>query len=274
MSIVPDRTGKVHDTADRLRSKQESIQIKVPENEKEGGAPPEAGDRAIKQFGEGSLRNTTNQRGTDGYKFQLAPSLASVSSTKAYPESLRTAKHAVQDFWVYDGAHPGITDRGSIATSRDQILPDKRIREQDAIEWNRIGSKKGWMFEGRPQAEYGHQGENKATHTNDGFIESITRNKWSPFMRSADKQGLATREFAAIDIENNARGIGVTGPGSGNGGMAGGHREVNKERLAMLPIPMAKFNWTGTRLAGTGREDQHLGAGAGGFGVLAQGGFL
>jgi len=50
--------------------------------------------------------------------------------------------------------------------------------------------------------------------------------------------------------------------------MAGGYKEVNPARLSQLPIPMAKYNWTGTRLSGTGREDQGggtLGSGAGGF---------
>ena len=99
-------------------------------------------DRAKKEFGNKSLRNTTNQQGTNGYEFKLLPSLAAVSSSFPYPEALLKAKHPVQDFWVYDGAHPGLTDRGKISTSIDQILPNKKITEQDAIEWNRIGSKK------------------------------------------------------------------------------------------------------------------------------------
>lgn len=222
-------------------------------------------DRAINEFSAGSLRALTNQFGTQGYKFQLAPSVKNSSSDFPYPETLRTTKHPVQDFFVYDGAQPTIGATGSITTNREQILPNKRIREQDAIEWNRVGSKKGWMFNGTPQSNYGFQGENFPTHTSDGYIESIRRNKWQPLSRSIDKQGLATREMPAIDIENNARGIGITGPGSGSGGMAGGYREINKERLARLPIPMAKYNWTGTRLEGTGREDQSIQHGAGGF---------
>ena len=226
-------------------------------------------DRAKKEFGNKSLRNTTNQQGTNGYEFKLLPSLAAVSSSFPYPEALLKAKHPVQDFWVYDGAHPGLTDRGKISTSIDQILPNKKITEQDAIEWNRIGSKKGWMFNGPPQQNTpGFSGENTPTHTSDGFIHRIKDNKWSPMERLPEKQGLATREMPAIDIENNARGIGTTGGGSGNGGMAGGYKEVNPARLSQLPIPMAKYNWTGTRLHGTGREDQgggSLGAGAGGF---------
>ena len=121
------------------------------------------------------------------------------------------------------------------------------------------------MFNGRPQSDYGGQGENKPTHTTDGFIESIRKNKWQPLHREQDKQGLATREMPAIDIVNNARGIGTTGASSGSGGMAGGYREVNPRRLARLPVPMAKYNWTGNRLSGTGREDQSLQHGAGGF---------
>ena len=125
------------------------------------------------------------------------------------------------------------------------------------------------MFNGPPQQNTpGFSGENTPTHTSDGFIHRIKDNKWSPMERLPEKQGLATREMPAIDIENNARGIGTTGGGSGNGGMAGGYKEVNPARLSQLPIPMAKYNWTGTRLHGTGREDQgggSLGAGAGGF---------
>jgi hypothetical protein len=229
----------------------------------------ESRDRAQVEFSDGSLRNNTNQQGTSGQTFTLQPDVAAVSSTFPYTQSLVTAKHPVQDFWVYDGAHPGLTDRGSIATSIDQILPDRRIKEQDAIEWNRVGSKKGWMFNGPPQENTpGHSGENVPTHTNDGYINRVKDNKWMPLGRSSEKQGLATRDMPAIDIENNARGIGVTGAGSGNGGMAGGYREVNPARLSQLPIPMAKYNWTGTRLTGTGREDEGggtLGSGAGGY---------
>lgn len=227
------------------------------------------GDRAQAQFGYGTLRACTNQAGTEGKVFQVLPGVKAVSSTFSYPDSLRTTKHPVQDFWVYDGAYPGLTDGGKIATSLDQVLPEKSVTEQECVEWNRVGSKKGWMFNGTPQqAGPGSSGENVPTHTSDGFISSIKDNKWAPLDRSADKQGLATRQLPAIDIENNARGIGTTGAGSGSGGMAGGYREVNKERLARLPIPMAKYNWTGSRLTGTGRESQGgggLGSGAGGF---------
>lgn len=48
--------------------------------------------------------------------------------------------------------------------------------------------------------------------------------------------------------------------------MAGGYQEVNAERLSSLPIPQAKYNWTGTRVHGTGREDQaNNQGGAGGY---------
>ena len=227
------------------------------------------GDPAQKEFGYGSLRAHTNQSGTGGYTFQVIPSVAAVSSSFSYSEALLKTKHPVQNFWVYDGAHSGLTDRGKIATSLDQVLPNKRVTEQECIEWNRVGSKKGWMFNGSPQQDGpGGVGENVPTHTNDGFISRVKDNKWAPMERAAEKQGLATRQMPAIDIENNARGIGTTGAGSGSGGMAGGYKEVNPERLARLPIPMAKYNWTGSRLAGTGREDQgggSNGAGAGGF---------
>ena len=228
-----------------------------------------SGDRAIREFGTGSLRAQTNQVGTEGYKFKLIPSIAAVSSSFPYPESLVHAKQPVQDFWVYDGAQPTLTDRGKIATSLEQVLPNKRVTEQECIEWNRVGAKKGWMFNGPPQQyKPGYSGENYPTHTNDGFINRVRENKWMPMARSSEKQGLATRQMPAIDIENNARGIGVTGTGSGNGGMSGGYKEINPERLSRLPIPSARFNWTGTRLAGTGREDQggaNLGNGAGGY---------
>lgn len=230
---------------------------------------PVTKDRAQKEFALRSLRDITNQYGTEGYQFQLEPHAKSVCSSFAYPETLRTAKHPVQDFWVYDGAYPGLTDRGSVKTSRYQVLPEKRITEQDCVEWNRVGSKKGWMFNGPPQQKGpGFSGENVPTHTSDGFISRIRDNRERPLERSEEKQRLATREMPAIDIENNARGIGLSGPGKGNGGMSGGYREINQERLAQLPIPMAKYNWTGTRLTGTGREDQgggNVGSGAGGF---------
>lgn len=244
---------------------EENIDPNVSETERPETEGIQSGDRAQSQFGYGSLRSHTNQSGTSGREFNLIPSVAAVSSAFPYSEALVRAKHPVQDFWVYDGAHPGLADRGKISTSLDQVLPNKRVKEQDAVEWNRVGSKKGWMFNGTPQQEKpGGTGENMPTHTSDGFINRVRDNKWFPMERSSEKQGLATRELPAIDINNNARGIGVTGEGSGNGGMAGGYRAVNAERLARLPIPMARFNHTGTRLAGTGREDQGLGSGAGG----------
>lgn len=223
-------------------------------------------DRAITEFAEPSLRSLTNQQGV-GRPFGILPSLAAVSSTFAYPESLRTTKHPVQDFWVYDGAHPGLTDRGKVSTSIEQLLPDKRINEQDAIEWNRVGSKKGWMFHSPVQEEGpGFSGEDVPTHTEDGYPESLANKRWKPVEMSTEKQTMALRQLPAIDIENNARGIGVSGPGSGNGGMSGGYHELNKSRYAALPIPMPKYNWTGNRLFGTAREDQSSGgAGAGGF---------
>tara|TARA_R110002096_G_scaffold45640_1_gene122398 strand:- start:2561 stop:3457 length:897 start_codon:yes stop_codon:yes gene_type:complete len=227
---------------------------------------PYGGDRAIAEFSRGSLRAETNQLGTQNKKFGLSPSLAAVSSDFAYPDSLRTAKHPVPSFWVYDGAQPTIGATGKTFTSREQMLPNKRITEQDAVEWQRVGSKKGWMFNGSPQQQGpGGSGENIPTHTDDGFVESIRKNKWTPNVRSQENQELAIRQMPAIDIENNARGIGLTGAGTGNGGMAGGYKEVNKARLAALPVPMAKYNWTGTRVLGTGREDMGVGQGAGGF---------
>lgn len=263
------RTGQVEHAANRVTGMGEGVTIQMDEEDIMDQKMPQGMDRAIKQFSDGSLRNHTNQMGTAGKTFQVMPGIKAISSEFAYQEALVRSKHPVQDFWVYDGAYPGLKDRGSIATTREQILPDKRIKEQDAIEWNRVGSKKGWMFEGPPQQNApGHSGENVPTHTQDGFISRIRDTKWSPVPRSTDKQGLATRDMPAIDIENNARGIGVTGQGSGNGGMSGGYRDVNPERLAALPIPMAKYNWTGTRLFSTGREDQGggtLGNGAGGY---------
>lgn len=266
MSIKPDHDYNFHTKDGRATgSKGESVKVVLSEEDKGKTAQTETGDRAIREFAEPSLRDLTNQYGTNGYQFQLDPQSKATSSTFAYPETLRTARHPIQDFFVYDGAQDTLTDRGKIATSRDQILPDARIEERDAIEWNRVGSKKGWMFEGRPQISEGGTGENVPSHTDDGFIDSIRKHKWKPLGRSTDKQGLATREMPAIDIENNARGIGTTGEGSGSGGMAGGYREINKQRLSQLPIPMAKYNWTGTRLEGTAREDMGLQQGAGGF---------
>lgn len=224
-------------------------------------------DRAMAAFSKGSLYNTTNQYGVTK-PFIPIPAVAAVSSSFDNPAVLGTTRQAVPDFWVYDGAKPTIGHQGKVATSREQLLPDKRITEQQAIEYQRVGSKKGWMFNGHPQQEGpGASGENTPTFTSDGFPNRIKETRWFPTPRSEEKQGLATHEFPAIDIKNNARGIGVTGSNSGNGGMQGGYQEVQQSRLNRLPIPMAKYNWTGSRLAGTGREDQGAqgGSGAGGY---------
>lgn len=222
-----------------------------------------ADDRAQKEYGVNDLYNLTNGMGPP--KFHLEPGLKAVSSDFPYPETLSTTKQPVPSFWTYSSAYPGLTDRGKIATSLDQVLPNKRITEQDAIEWNRVGSKKGWMFCGKPQQGYGYSGENVPTHTDDGFLDLIGKNKYHALPRSAEKQGIATRELPAIDIVNNARGIGVTGPNSGNGGMAGGYHAVQPDRLTALPVPMEKFCWTGSRLQGTARTDRGAGGRRSGY---------
>ena len=258
--------GGEEDDLNRVPGAYESNVVTINDADKEGGDPGYQGDRAMAQFSTGTMRAQTNQMGTAGKTFHVDPWNGAVSSDFPYSEKLTKAKQPVQDFWVYDGAHPGLTDRGTMATSREQIMPNKRISEQDAIEWNRVGSKKGWMFNGSPQEEYGHAGENVPTHTDDGWVDSIAKHKWTPLGRSIDKQLAAHHDLPAIDIENNARGIGTSGGGrSGGGGMTGGYQEVNKDRLKFLPIPMAKFNWTGNRLHGTGREDQGKQHGAGGY---------
>jgi len=237
----------------------------VPEEEKEEAQVKVVGNRAMAQFSVGSLYNITNQQGVTK-PFIEDPKVGAFTSGKAVPDVLRTAKHPVQDFFVYDGAHATIGAQGKTHTSRQQLLPNKRITEQSALEWNRVGSKKGWMFNGSPQQKGpGGTGENVPTHTSDGFVSDIQQNRWFPIPRSAEKQGLAVRQFPAIDIENNARGIGRTGGGSGGGGMAGGYHEITKSRLDALPIPTEKFNWTGSRLVGTGRENEGPAAGAGGY---------
>ena len=258
--------GTQHEGGNRVTGMGEGVTVTLSDEEKHMDSPYQ-GDRAIHEFTRGSLRAETNQFGTQGKKFQLAPGIKERCSSFAYPQELAKAKHPIQDFWVYDGAHPTLAHTGKAATSRNQILANKRISEQDAVEWQRVGSKKGWMFNGSPQQKGpGASGENFPTHTSDGFVTQVP--KWFPTPRSTEKQIEATRNLPEVDITNNARGIGLTGAGSGNGGMAGGYKEVNKERLKHLPIPMAKYNWTGTRLKGTGREDQGgggVGAGAGGF---------
>ena len=45
-----------------------------------------SGDRAQREFSTGSLRAQTNQIGTQNKKFSLLPSVATVSSSFAYPE--------------------------------------------------------------------------------------------------------------------------------------------------------------------------------------------
>jgi len=233
------------------------------EEEKEMESIPVPGDRAMAQFSMGSLYATTNQYGVTK-PFIEDPKVGAFTSGKAVPESVRLARHSVPDFYVYDGAHATIGATGKTASTREQLLPKKSVTEQSAIEWNRIGSKKGWMFNGRQEGP-GAMGEDVPTGTQDGWTQHIKQNHWFPLPRSETKQGLATREMPAIDITNNARGIGSGGSGRQGGGMHGGYQEVNQARLRSLPIPMEKFNWTGNRLAGTAREDQGAGAGAGGY---------
>jgi hypothetical protein len=233
------------------------------EEEKEDAKVHVSGDRAMAQFSVGSLYAITNQHGVTK-PFIEDPKVGAFTSGKAVPESLRLARHSVPDFYVYDGAHATIAATGKTASNRDQLLPKKSVTEQDAVEYNRWGSKKGWLYNSKQEGP-GGQPESMPTGTQDGWTSQIQQNHWFPVPRSEAKQGLATREMPAIDIQNNARGIGTGGNGRQGGGMQGGYREVNPERLKSLPIPMEKFNWTGNRLAGTAREDQGAGAGAGGY---------
>ena len=233
------------------------------EDEKMEEAIPVPGDRAMAQFSMGSLYATTNQFGVTK-PFIQDPKVGAFTSTFAVPEAVRLARHSVPDFYVYDGAHATIGATGKTASTREQLLPNKSVTEQEAIEWNRIGSKKGWMFNGKQEGP-GAKGEDVPTGTQDGWPDHIKQNHWFPLPRSEAKQGLATREMPAIDITNNARGIGTGGSNRQGGGMQGGYQEVNPDRLKSLPVPMEKFNWTGTRLAGTARTDQGPGSGAGGY---------
>lgn len=233
------------------------------EGEKESAKVPVSGDRAVAQFSVGSLYAITNQFGVTK-PFIEDPKVGAFTSGKAVPESVRLARHSVPDFYVYDGAHATIAATGKTASTREQLLPKKSVTEQDAIEYNRWGSKKGWLYNSKQEGP-GGQPESMPTGTQDGWTEHIKQNHWFPVPRSEAKQGLATREMPAIDIQNNARGIGSGGDGRQGGGMQGGYKEVNPNRLKSLPVPMEKFNWTGSRLAGTAREDQGAGAGAGGY---------
>ena len=233
------------------------------DEEKEGEEIPVPGDRAMAQFSMGSLYATTNQYGVTK-PFIEDPKVGAFTSGKAVPESVRLARHSVPDFYVYDGAHATIGATGKTASTREQLLPNKSVTEQQAIEYNRWGSKKGWLYNSKQEGP-GGQPESMPTHTQDGWTEHIKQNHWFPLPRSEAKQGLAAREMPAIDITNNARGIGSGGGGRQGGGMQGGYQDVNPDRLKSLPIPMEKFNWTGSRLAGTAREDQGAGAGAGGY---------
>lgn len=233
------------------------------DEEKQDEDIPVSGDRAVAQFSVGSLYAITNQSGVTK-PFIEDPKVGAFTSNRPVPEALHTTRHPVPDFFVYDGAHATIAATGKTATTRDQLLPSKRIMEQDAVEYNRWGSKKGWLYNSKQEGP-GGEPESKPTGTQDGWTGSIKQNHWFPLPRSEAKQGLAAREMPAIDITNNARGTGTGGGGRQGGGMQGGYQDVNQSRLKSLPIPMEKFNWTGSRLAGTGREDPGSGSGAGGY---------
>jgi len=242
----------------------ERTKFERDETEKERiGAPEGSGDRAIAAFSAGNLYNLTNQNGVTK-PLTEDPRVEPFTMDKYVPEHFRTARHAVPDFWTYDGAQPTLGAQGKTATSRYQLLPHKQLTEQQFMDPQRFGSKKGWGFNQFTEGPVGKP-ERTPTHTDDGFTDNLKHNRWFPVPRSEEKQHTAARLFPAIDIENNSRGIGVTGPNSGSGGMAGGYHEINPSRLAKLPIPAKKFNWTGTELVGTGRRDVGVGAGAGGF---------
>lgn len=226
---------------------------------------PVSDDRAVNEFSEGSLRAVTNQFGTQGKKFHVEPRLASVSSAFPYSDTLHEG-HAIQDFFVYDGAQATIGAQGKMATSRDQVMPNKRIREQDAIYWNRVGSKKGYMFETNFEDNY-VPGETipSSTYLRGDSKKGVKRHKWTPIPRTTDSQGMALRDEPDVQRTNLGRGIGVSRGGYGS--MAGGYQQVTKERIRSLAKPMAKWNHTGNRQLGSARTDRSGTAnrGAGGY---------
>lgn len=237
--------------------------------ESRGSGPPRssATRNQLREYGRHSLRAETNQEGCTDH-FYPSKEIEAISTNSAFPDKLRTAKLPVQNFWTYDGAYNTVTHGGKMAGNPDELLPVERLHEADFVAYQRYGSKKGWLYNS-PECGVGpYRPEQYPTHTQDGWPNQIKQRRWRPDPSDPTKQELAERQMPKIDIVNNARGIGRTGEGSGSGGMSGGYQEVNPKRLKFLPIPQAKFNWTGTRAVRTGREDQSgaaMGAGAGGF---------
>jgi len=170
---------------------------------------------------------------------------------------------------VYDGAVPNIHTPTKIPGSSDDLLPVLRLQEADFVEFQRAGSKKGWTFHSPMSGEstgfYPHKTPQHEIH---GWMSQLTKRRRTKAITDPTSQIAVTRDFEDINRTNNARGIGITGPSSGNGGMAGGYQEVQPERLRVLPAPNPRFNFMGTRLAHTQRGDDSgigNGAGAGGF---------
>lgn len=229
---------------------------------------------AQQAYGRKSLRAHTNWQGCDT-QFSVLPELRPYVSDHYNPQSLVKAKHAVEPFWTYDGAQATLHNHEKQPGSTDDILPPSKLQERDFIVYQRYGSKKGWLYNSPNQSKGPYWPEDKPTHTEDGWTEQIKNNRYTVMETSKEKQGMYSREIPFIDIQNNARGIGVSGPGKGQGGMAGGYQAINPQRLEKLPVPKASSNWTGSRPHGTARTDMAgggTGAGAGGFrsGYLSQ----
>jgi len=222
-------------------------------------------DPAVKEFSRGSLRNETNWEGCDDH-FVPLKEIQNISNNGQFTEALEKAKLPVHNFWVYDGAIPNIHTHPKVPASADDLLPPLRLSEADFVEFQRAGSKKGWTFHSPMSGEGPYYPHTKPQHEIHGWMSQLTKRRRHKQIDDPNPQIAVTRDFESINRTNNARGIGITGPSSGNGGMAGGYQEVQPERLRVLPAPNPRFNFMGTRLAHTQRDDDSgPGAGAGGF---------
>lgn len=224
-----------------------------------------AGQRRI-QFGEhSSLFNFANRRPPKTGKTVLDPRLNAYSD-KRMSMKVTKAKQPVPPFYTYDGAEDTLGNLPKVNTHVNQLLPNNQLTEQRFMDWQRVGSKKGWMFYGRANPS-GPQGENFPTHfMSDKLLHKIPS---KPIQMTPESQDPTMNDLQARLQINNARGIGITGPSAGLGGMAGGRQEITPGRLVNKMLPNNKFNYFGTRPSGTGREDNLLfdgsANGAGGY---------
>lgn len=258
---------KVNGDNKKKRTRQSGKDYDLTPEEEAARDVDVARDQATEEYARPSLAALSKPGLGTNRNFSLSKEVENATSNFSYSDALRTARFPVPRFFTYDGAQhaPTLTGTGKVATSVEQILPVKPIPVETAVSWNRVGSKKGWTFNGPWDPTTKATGDEKPTSTflrgdNVGYVK---QHRWIPLEMTEEAQQ-STVNTEEVQRNNLARGA----TNSDYGKVVGGLREFNKERAKPLTRPQATYNFMGSRPAKSARTDMsgaNDNGGAGGF---------